>query len=238
MTFLPRAPAHRLLTLRKPFESAASVVSHVPAAKVSVVGTNSAASSVASYHHGQGSVGGSESTRSSAAVDSRMCESSRICGTVTVSAQPSAKRPIHHGRKQAGAAAAAPAVPTSLGPVKKRPRLLTQDLTTTAPTPKPLPVVNQLQPIAPAPTKIILLGQPNDAQVLNPLHVFVRQQIEVFTATAGDMCAPAPGRKNRLQLHQVDSDAFTAPTCLPKTGSNAPSATLRPWLESTTPCRT
>jgi len=192
-----RSPA---AALRKPFESAASLVSYVPAAKVSVVGTNSAASSIASYHHGQGSVGGSESTRSSATVDSRMCESSRICGTVLVSSQPSPQRPLHHGRKQTVAPAAAP---TSLGPVKKRPRLLTQDLTTTAAAAKPLPVVNQLQPIAPAPTKIILLGQPNDAQVLNPLHVFVRQQIEVFKATAGDMCAPAPGRKNRIQLHQI-----------------------------------
>ena len=48
-----------------------------------------------------------------------------------------------------------------------------------------------------------LLAQPSDTSVLNPLHVFVRNQIEVFCATQADLDEPAPGRKNRLRLHQV-----------------------------------
>lgn len=55
---------------------------------------------------------------------------------------------------------------------------------------------NSLQPL-------LLLAHPTDASVLSPLHVFVRQQVEVFTATDQDICQPAPGRKNRVQLHQV-----------------------------------
>lgn len=66
------------------------------------------------------------------------------------------------------------------------------------------------QPIAPRPsllssesTPTVLLAQPGDAAVLSPLHVFVREQVEVFTATSADIAQPAPGRKNRIQLHQV-----------------------------------
>jgi hypothetical protein len=55
----------------------------------------------------------------------------------------------------------------------------------------------------PSTVSLVLLAQPTDATVLSPLHVFVRQQVEVFTATAEDICQPAPGRKNRIQLHQV-----------------------------------
>ena len=49
----------------------------------------------------------------------------------------------------------------------------------------------------------MLLSQPSDTGVLSPLHVFIRQQIEVFAATPVEMSQPAPGRKNRIQLHQV-----------------------------------
>ena len=48
-----------------------------------------------------------------------------------------------------------------------------------------------------------LLGGPEDSVVLNPLHVFVRMQVEVFTATPHDIARPAPGRKNAIHLHQV-----------------------------------
>lgn len=48
-----------------------------------------------------------------------------------------------------------------------------------------------------------LLGGPEDSKVLNPLHVFVRMQVEVFTATPHDIARPAPGRKNAIHLHQV-----------------------------------
>lgn len=50
---------------------------------------------------------------------------------------------------------------------------------------------------------ITLLSNPKDKSVLSDLHVFVRQQIEVFTATEADITQPAPGRKHRIQLNQV-----------------------------------
>jgi hypothetical protein len=56
---------------------------------------------------------------------------------------------------------------------------------------------------APKPVNLLLLARPNDDMVLSPLHVFVRQQVEVFTATEADISQPAPGRKNRIQLNQV-----------------------------------
>jgi hypothetical protein len=52
-------------------------------------------------------------------------------------------------------------------------------------------------------SNILLLARPDDDMVLSPLHVFVRQQVEVFTATEADISQPAPGRKNRIQLNQV-----------------------------------
>lgn len=52
-------------------------------------------------------------------------------------------------------------------------------------------------------SSIGLLSRPEDALVLNPLHVFVRQQIEIFTATPSEMAQPAPGRKTAIRLHQV-----------------------------------
>lgn len=48
-----------------------------------------------------------------------------------------------------------------------------------------------------------LLASPEDTTVLNPLHAFVRNHIEVFTATPTDMAQPAPGRKKPIKLHQV-----------------------------------
>ena len=48
-----------------------------------------------------------------------------------------------------------------------------------------------------------LLALPKDPHVLNPLHCFVRRNVEVFTATETDIAAPSPGRKNRVMLGQV-----------------------------------
>ena len=64
----------------------------------------------------------------------------------------------------------------------------------------------ELQLIAPRQSNsnaITLLANPKDKLVLSDLHVFVRQQIEVFTATEADIAQPAPGRKHRIQLDQV-----------------------------------
>lgn len=58
-------------------------------------------------------------------------------------------------------------------------------------------------PIAPAPSKILLLSRPGDDAVLSPLHTYIRQHIEVFTATEVEISQPAPGRKNPIQLGQV-----------------------------------
>lgn len=48
-----------------------------------------------------------------------------------------------------------------------------------------------------------LLACPEDSQYLNPLHCFVRRNIEVFVATAKDIAAPCPGRKNAVTPGQV-----------------------------------
>jgi hypothetical protein len=60
-----------------------------------------------------------------------------------------------------------------------------------------------LRLIAPTPTATLLLARLMDDEILNPLHAFVRKQIEVFTATQAEMAQPAPGRKNPIQLRQV-----------------------------------
>jgi hypothetical protein len=52
-------------------------------------------------------------------------------------------------------------------------------------------------------SSLLLLAQDEDEEHLSPLHVFVRKQIEVFTATATELAQPAPGRKQPIQLHQV-----------------------------------
>ena len=49
----------------------------------------------------------------------------------------------------------------------------------------------------------LLLAQDDDQEHLSPLHVFVRKQIEIFTATPTELAQPAPGRKQPIQLHQV-----------------------------------
>ena len=49
----------------------------------------------------------------------------------------------------------------------------------------------------------LLLSTVKDASVLSPLHIFVRQQIEVFQATEEDLKQPAPGRRIPIQLNQV-----------------------------------
>lgn len=52
-------------------------------------------------------------------------------------------------------------------------------------------------------SSLLLLAQDEDEEHLSPLHVFVRNQIEVFTATATELAQPAPGRKQPIRLHQV-----------------------------------
>lgn len=47
------------------------------------------------------------------------------------------------------------------------------------------------------------LAAPDDAEVLNPLHCFVREHVEFFSADKDDIAAPCPGRKNKVKLGQV-----------------------------------
>lgn len=47
------------------------------------------------------------------------------------------------------------------------------------------------------------LGSPSDSQNLPSLHVFIRYQIEVFSAGKKELAQPAPGRKSPIQLGQV-----------------------------------
>jgi hypothetical protein len=47
------------------------------------------------------------------------------------------------------------------------------------------------------------LSEEGDSGHLNPLHCFVRQHVEIFTADKNDISAPAPGRKTRVILGQV-----------------------------------
>jgi hypothetical protein len=53
------------------------------------------------------------------------------------------------------------------------------------------------------PSLTLLAQQDQDSIFLNPLHVFIRNQIEVFTATTTELAQPAPGRKQPIQLNQV-----------------------------------
>ena len=98
-------------------------------------------------------------------------------------------RPLKRQVSSSGSGKKEDAVFSQVSPiVHKRPRISTP----------PEPIA-----IAPKPQRTILLARPADAVVLNPLHAFVRQQIEVFTATERDITQPAPGRKNPVSLHQI-----------------------------------
>lgn len=58
-------------------------------------------------------------------------------------------------------------------------------------------------PINGADGNSMLLSQPEDSLYLNPLHCFVRKNIECFVATAKDIAAPCPGRKYSIIKGQV-----------------------------------
>ncbi|KAL7512297.1 hypothetical protein ACHAXN_009234 [Cyclotella atomus] len=50
---------------------------------------------------------------------------------------------------------------------------------------------------------ILLLAMPNDRHCLSETLCIIRNNVEVFTATAADISAPAPGRKRPVQVGQV-----------------------------------
>ena len=110
-----------------------------------------------------------------------------------------------------------PPPPVTTRPTKKVRKSLNDDSTTRA----PLFIANQgSSSTLGAPTRsvipplhqqqqqeqhkgLMLLALEEDEAYLNPLHVFVRKQIEVFTATAAELTEPAPGRKQPIRLNQV-----------------------------------
>jgi len=62
------------------------------------------------------------------------------------------------------------------------------------------------------------LALPGDPDHLNPLHCFVRRNIQLFLASQNDINAPAPGRKkrhlpesNRHPLHTLHAFAYSRP---------------------------
>jgi len=61
-----------------------------------------------------------------------------------------------------------------------------------------------------------LLNTPEDEQVLNPIHCFVRKNVEVFIADENDVAAPAPGRKKRVTLGQVGIRCIHCKNLAPK----------------------
>ncbi|CAB9504415.1 expressed unknown protein [Seminavis robusta] len=68
--------------------------------------------------------------------------------------------------------------------------------------PSPIPPSGGSQ-AQPKPQQVLLLATSKDSPVLSPLHIFVRQQIEVFEASEEDLKQPAPGRRIPIQLRQV-----------------------------------
>ena len=51
--------------------------------------------------------------------------------------------------------------------------------------------------------QVCLLAAAEDSSALNPLHCFVRRNVEVFIATEDDVAAPSPGRRTRVKIGQV-----------------------------------
>lgn len=49
----------------------------------------------------------------------------------------------------------------------------------------------------------VCLSDFNDDQVLNPIHCFVRRNVEVFVASNEDLASPSPGRRTAVVLGQV-----------------------------------
>jgi len=96
-------------------------------------------------------------------------------------------------------------------------RQTARNASSTTPTPQtltPLLRPRQYVPPPPSPSPIstgaaetspqkMLLSTPQDAQILNPLHCFVRSNVELFAATDHDISQPSPGRKQSIQLNQV-----------------------------------
>ncbi len=79
-------------------------------------------------------------------------------------------------------------------PIKRARRVSTDEGSSSITSPK------AASPLQASP---LLLAQDEDHEHLSPLHVFVRKQIEIFTATPTELAQPAPGRKQPIQLHQV-----------------------------------
>ncbi len=93
----------------------------------------------------------------------------------------------------------APSITTNTRPAKK-PRTIS---TCSSSKPTQTCATDSSKTTKPQDSSLLLLARDEDEEHLSPLHVFVRKQIEVFTATPRELSQPAPGRKQPIQLHQV-----------------------------------
>lgn len=166
------------------------IVSHVPSA-VSVAGTSTATDSscdTVNLHPFD------PLTRKS---DEETFEGSHPkTAPLTVSNE---SQPPNESPRDSPVPSSAASTDSSKMPIKKRHR----DGASLGPAKKRKISEDEPASIAPAPSKLLLLAQPTDDQVLSPLHAFVRKQIEVFCATETEVSQPAPGRKHPIQLQQV-----------------------------------
>jgi hypothetical protein len=67
----------------------------------------------------------------------------------------------------------------------------------------PVPRTRVESSTVPVGKSIVSLAADDDAEVLNPVHCFVRKHVELFSADEDDIAAPCPGRKTRVMLGQV-----------------------------------
>ena len=81
---------------------------------------------------------------------------------------------------------------------EKTPINVNLDVTTTALHQDPASIQALKSPVTQRP-----MATSADLKVLNPIHCFVRENVEIFIATAQDVSAPSPGRRTPISLHQV-----------------------------------
>ena len=61
-------------------------------------------------------------------------------------------------------------------------------------------ILRVIMPLETMSRPLLLLAQEEDKKHLSPIHCFVRNNIEVFTATTQSVLEPAPGRKKKIDI--------------------------------------
>ena len=83
--------------------------------------------------------------------------------------------------------------------------------------------------------KTFLLAAPEDEQILNPIHCFVRRNVEVFAATSEDIAARRPVARIASSSARWASVVCTASTCRSEIGSSDRFVIRPAYPASTTP---